>query len=345
LGRDYKIAEFAQLAGVTVKALRLYDRLGLLKPRRTGAAYRLYTQHELERLEQIVTLKFLGLPLKQIRSLLDREPLMMQDALRFQRRVLEEKHEQLARAIRVIQEAEKTMQPGQPVDPAVLKRIIGVIVMQDSIDVMKKYYSEEAWIKCRPPYERWLSPESQEFHREVEASLDLDPGSEKAQALATRWIGFLRMDRDLADDPAIEMGMMKAWIDREHWPPPLKQWHDAVAKTRVFMGKVISQNPGKFFSEEDRARIMDRMAKTKFSSDWHKLLEQTSAAAAAGDPQSADAQALATRWRELSGGGIHTEPEKIRAWVERQHWPAETKHLIASIDLEKVASFISQAGG
>jgi DNA-binding transcriptional MerR regulator len=56
---------------VTVKALHHYDRLGLLKPRRTHAGYRLYTDADRERLEQIAAFKFIGLPLKQIKTMLD----------------------------------------------------------------------------------------------------------------------------------------------------------------------------------------------------------------------------------------------------------------------------------
>jgi DNA-binding transcriptional MerR regulator len=62
----YRIREFAALAGVTVRALHHYDRLGLLKPSgRSDRGYRLYRDCDLARLEHIVVLKFLGLPLKQ----------------------------------------------------------------------------------------------------------------------------------------------------------------------------------------------------------------------------------------------------------------------------------------
>ena len=50
------IREFAQLAGVTVRALHHYDRLGLLQPRRTQQRYRAYGSKDLEILEQIVAL-------------------------------------------------------------------------------------------------------------------------------------------------------------------------------------------------------------------------------------------------------------------------------------------------
>lgn len=65
--RTYHTREFAQLAGVTARALHHYDRLGLLKPKRTPAGYRAYSAHDFEKLEQIIALKFIGVPLKKIR--------------------------------------------------------------------------------------------------------------------------------------------------------------------------------------------------------------------------------------------------------------------------------------
>jgi DNA-binding transcriptional MerR regulator len=86
----YRIQEFASVAGVTVRALHHYDRLGLLKPSgRSAAGYRLYRDSDFARLEQIVVVKFLGLPLKEIGRLLRRES-KLPDALRAQRRVLDE---------------------------------------------------------------------------------------------------------------------------------------------------------------------------------------------------------------------------------------------------------------
>jgi DNA-binding transcriptional MerR regulator len=61
-GLTYQAREFANIAGVTVRTLHHYDRLGLLTPRRTLAGYRVYAARDLEVLEQIVVLKFIGIP-------------------------------------------------------------------------------------------------------------------------------------------------------------------------------------------------------------------------------------------------------------------------------------------
>ncbi len=200
MGRSYKIQEFAALAGVTVKALHHYDRLGLLQPGRTDAGYRVYLERDLEPLEQIVTLKFLGLPLKQIGVVLNRAA-QLPDALRLQRRALEEKHALLGRAIRAIQAAEESLESGKPPDTASLKKIIEVIDIQDGIAVMKKYYSDEAWERHRRYYEEGPSPEWRQLYRDGEALLGTDPGGEAAQALVPRWFELSR--RAFTGDPDV----------------------------------------------------------------------------------------------------------------------------------------------
>jgi len=62
-----------------------------MKPARNGAGYRLYRLADLARLQQIVALKSVGLPLKHIRALLDRDPLPLIATFRQQRAVLEDK--------------------------------------------------------------------------------------------------------------------------------------------------------------------------------------------------------------------------------------------------------------
>lgn len=69
----FKIGDFSRLTRVTVKALRHYDRLGLLKPAHIDPAsgYRHYTAAQLPRLERLLALKDLGFSLEQVGRLLD----------------------------------------------------------------------------------------------------------------------------------------------------------------------------------------------------------------------------------------------------------------------------------
>lgn len=63
-------SETARRLGVGVRALRLYERRGLVCPGRTHAGWRVYGPNEIERLHQVLTLKSLGLSLARITQLL-----------------------------------------------------------------------------------------------------------------------------------------------------------------------------------------------------------------------------------------------------------------------------------
>ncbi len=68
----FKIGDFSQLAQVSVRMLRHYDKLGLLAPSHTDkfTGYRYYTIDQLPRLNRIVALNGLGLTLQEIADLL-----------------------------------------------------------------------------------------------------------------------------------------------------------------------------------------------------------------------------------------------------------------------------------
>jgi DNA-binding transcriptional MerR regulator len=71
----FKIGEFSQMGQVTIRTLRHYDDLGLLKPAYIDpeSDYRYYALEQLPRLNRIIALKELGLTLEQIATLLDGE--------------------------------------------------------------------------------------------------------------------------------------------------------------------------------------------------------------------------------------------------------------------------------
>src|SRR5262245_6367506 len=251
MSRIYRVHEFAELAGVTVKALHPYDRLGLLQPRRTDGGYRIYLDRDLERLEQIIALKFLGLPLQQIKAVLDHPDLELPDTLRLQREALEEKREHLNRAIRAIRAAEEAIGPGKTTDPAMLKRIIQVIDMQTDIDQMKKYYSTEGeWEKRRRYYEEGPSREWKELYRDIDAALGEEPGGDIAQGLADRWLAL--GIKAYSGDTDQQTDSITAWMDRAHWPPAVR---DRVAefnleKVHAFMREVAICSKKKYFSDQ-----------------------------------------------------------------------------------------------
>lgn len=85
-----RVGELAKRAGLTVRALHHYDELGLVSPRRrTAAGYRLYDEHDVARLLQVVVLRRLGLSLPEVRSTLEAHEASLADTLRAQAARLE----------------------------------------------------------------------------------------------------------------------------------------------------------------------------------------------------------------------------------------------------------------
>ncbi|HEY6130297.1 MAG TPA: MerR family transcriptional regulator [Candidatus Acidoferrum sp.] len=240
----FKAQEFARLAGVTVRALHHYDRLGLLKPKqRSQAGYRLYSQRDFGRLEQIVVLKFLGMPLKQIRTVLESESKLAL-ALRRQQGVLMEKRRQLDKAIAAISSAQHSLDSQDQPDWKLFQFIIQEIEMQNSMDWSKKYYSPEAQAKVEERKKLW-SPELQAqvskdwaaLLADVEVALGEDPAGPKAQALAARWRKLV--EGFTGGDSEIQQGLNKMWADKSNWPAPTRQAFSIKPEVQVFIIKAM----------------------------------------------------------------------------------------------------------
>ena len=93
--------EIAKKAGVSQKAVRLYDEKGLLKPSDYSEGnYRLYDKEALQILEKIVALKAIGFSLEEIRdNLVAGDAVDIEEALRMQLKVMEEKRWQIEKVI------------------------------------------------------------------------------------------------------------------------------------------------------------------------------------------------------------------------------------------------------
>jgi DNA-binding transcriptional MerR regulator len=350
-GDVYQIHQLAALAGVTIKTLRHYDRVGLLQPRRTAARYRVYTAGDLARLRQILALRSLGLPLRRIRELMrpDAPPLHM--TLRQQRLVLEEKRRLIDRAIHALEAAETGLE-ASPDGAGALEALLEVMGMQDSIDEMRKYYRDDVWDAWRHYYEEWPSDPWRVLYREVNAMLDADPApdpvSAEAQALGARW---LALDRTETTVGAIRTGMRKAWMDREHWPAAMQARlveHRFDRATR-FVNTVLWERWEAERIERERG---GHVAPARVS-DARISLYRDCAGASAQDPAGDAAQGLVQRWQRIldaeCGSDADGMREQIQAWRSRRNWmPAMLRYMASCYAMDadtwqRAADFLESA--
>nr|WP_325194049.1 MerR family transcriptional regulator [uncultured Oscillibacter sp.] len=101
---EYTVKALADLAGVTPRTLRWYDQTGLLKPlRTTEAGYRLYGPKQLDRLQDILFYRELGLDLASIRTILDDPAFDRQAALQSHLTELKDRRARLDELILTVQ--------------------------------------------------------------------------------------------------------------------------------------------------------------------------------------------------------------------------------------------------
>ena len=112
---SWSIAELARISGVTSRTLRHYDAIGLLPPARVADnGWRHYEQEQLLRLQQILVLRNLGLGLRAVAEILERDSRHGTVAvLQRHRRWLTEEQDRLGRLVRTVDRTIQHLQEGE----------------------------------------------------------------------------------------------------------------------------------------------------------------------------------------------------------------------------------------
>lgn len=215
MGRCYRVGEVAALTRVSVRTLHHYDRIGLLRPAaRSQGGYRLYGDDDLLRLQQILTLRYLGFPLKRIGGLLDRPDFDLVASLRLQQQALRERIEELQRISAAVGElVARRQETGEWSWQHVIQasQAVGAGLTRGAAEMETLYTPEQMRqfaevAAATPPHEiAAIEQEWTALLAEVRASRDLDPASPAAQALGARWEALTaRTMRGFAQFPEVQ---------------------------------------------------------------------------------------------------------------------------------------------
>lgn len=231
-----KVKEVADLVGISVRTLHHYDEIGLLTPdQTTESGYRLYSDENLEILQQILFFRELGFPLKKIKEILHSPAFDRNDALMLHHKMLLDKRKQLDQLIDTV---EKSIQHAK-----------GVIQMSNKekftgFDFSHNPYEQEA-------RERWgdaavdrsnaelgkMTKEEQAamgekmnaIYRRLAELRHLSPETDEAQSAIKEWYDFLNGNFGQHYSLEAFKGLGQMYVDDERFTKNIDQFGEGLA--------------------------------------------------------------------------------------------------------------------
>jgi DNA-binding transcriptional MerR regulator len=217
-------SEAARRLGVSVKALRVYEQRGLVKPLRSQADWRAYGPEEMARLHQILALKALGLPLARIGALLEGRASTLESVLAIQEQALKDEGNRLEHALALIRAARTRLAAGETLSIDDLTQLTKETTMSNKLDseewkamfdpLIQKNYAPEDLAKASGRHfdQEEISKAWNTLFEDAKAVMAKgDPYSPEAMAVARRWSAMV--NQFTQGDPKLAEGSSKVWKD------------------------------------------------------------------------------------------------------------------------------------
>lgn len=188
------VKQLSEMVNVSVRTLHHYDHIGLLTPSfREGNRYRLYSEADLLRLQQILALKFLGFELNQIKAMLDdNDDLLSQ--LQLQCELLKRKSDALLQASHLLQRVSDDYTRDKSISWENIVKTIEVYQMTQEI--------EDAWVK------EIFNEEELKEYAEFELSLKKGSNATEKEAFQKTWFKIIEdINENIQLDPRSEQGI------------------------------------------------------------------------------------------------------------------------------------------
>ena len=242
--RTYLIKEFAGMGGVSVRTLQYYDRVGLLEPsERTDAGHRLYRQADLLRLQQILTLKYMGFSLDEIDNLLRNPAYDLKRSLEIQKEAIDRQIEGLRR---VSQSLDGTIQVLSSVEMddldwnQVSEMIRGVMPL-DKREWLRRYYTDDQLTQLEARAQQ-MTPDDLAAGQQAWADLIVafknvrqhPPEHPAVQALAAQMADLI--GQFTMGDSAIRKSLEQMYKDFDEIPPEYRLYDKSMLR---FMNEAL----------------------------------------------------------------------------------------------------------
>jgi DNA-binding transcriptional MerR regulator len=183
------VGELAKRTGLSVRTLHYHDEIGLLSPSHyTDSGHRLYAASDISRLQQVISLRQLGLSLDEVRDCLNRPDFSPLEVIGLHLARLREQIEVQRNLCERLEAVAALLSAAGEVSAEQFLRTIEVMTMMENYytpEQMKQF--AEVGQRMGPEEIRAVEEAWTALLAEVRANRDLDAASPQAQGLARRW--------------------------------------------------------------------------------------------------------------------------------------------------------------
>lgn len=221
------VGEVAALAGVTVRALHHYDRIGLLSPSgRTSAGYRQYSAADLDRLHQVLLYRALGFPLEEVAALLDDPSADPAEHLRRQHRLLVDRLERTSAMVAAVEKEMEARDMGISLTPEERFEVFGDWLPEEyAAEAEEKWGETDAWAQSQQrtramTKEDWLrvKAEGDDVEARFAAALQAGVAADSAEAMDLAEEHRQQISRNFYDcPPEMHAGLGRMYVEDERF--------------------------------------------------------------------------------------------------------------------------------
>jgi MerR family transcriptional regulator, thiopeptide resistance regulator len=206
------VGAVAALTGVSVRTLHHYDHIGLVVPSvRTPAGYREYTDADIERLHLVLVYRSVGMPLDEIRPLLDDQGADVLAHLRRQHALLRRQAERLQHTIKAVEELMNAHREGIQLTAEEQVDIFGTTAFSEeyAVEAEERWGETGAWKQSQQRVSQFGKQDWIAIKAEGDALLEalaqakrggVEPGSAEANELAARHRASIERFFDCGDE-------------------------------------------------------------------------------------------------------------------------------------------------
>jgi MerR family transcriptional regulator, thiopeptide resistance regulator len=227
------VGEVAALAGVTVRTLHHYDRIGLLSPSgRTPAGYRVYAPADLDRLHQVLLYRELGFPLEEVAALLDDPSADPAAHLRRQHRLLRDRLERTSAMVAAVEKEMEARHMGIALTPEERFEVFGEHdPAQYEAEVQERWGDTDAYAQSKRRTAAWskddwlrIKAEGEDVERRLAAALAAGVAPDSVQAMDLAEEHRQQISRNFYDcPPDMHAGLGRMYVEDERFTAHYEQ--------------------------------------------------------------------------------------------------------------------------